>query len=363
MASAQDDRAIAGAKRRAGAAMSTTRTPSDGLGRIAPKKMARLADLVIAVAALRAVGGYQPARTAKTPARQRQIVRHVGFVPIVTVGVGSALLGAATAVGSSSGAIKQLQAEKAEIEASYAELADSLEQERELVAKKFAEERSALEAVMEGQKLNMTASIELLEDRIFELDAAFEAATGRIREEYDADLRQRLEELQARLKRDYTTSLELQRSRLERDAAMALADAEAGWERRENESATALAEAEAQLRENAGALAEAAENAKQRELDDRAAFQMEKLSLLNEQRASLMAATEEKTELQLRNAELSQALRDVQAELDRIAKLAELDARRGWAQRLFAPRRAPAVPANGTREEGRETQDATSGAQ
>ena len=324
--------------------------------------MARRRRTVLLILLLWVVDAFRTPK--RPPARQRRVVRYAGFVPIVTVGVGSALLGAATAVGSSSGAIKQLQAEKAELEASYVELTDSLEQERALAAGKFAEEKAGLEMVMEEQKRNLTASIELLEDRIFELDSGFEAATGRIREEYNADLRQRLEELQARLKRDYTTSLELQRSRLERDAASALADAEAGWERRESESAKSLAEAEAQVRVNAAALAEAAEDAKQRELDNRSAFQMEKLALLTEQQASLMAATEEKTELQLRNAELSQALRDVQAELDRVAAIAELESRRGWAQRLFSPRRStPAAQANETSEEQQQTaRNAASGA-
>jgi hypothetical protein len=88
------------------------------------------------------------------------------------------------------------------------------------------EQVAGLQLELELSQTNLTAKIQLLEDKLFEMDREFEDQTTRFKKQYDTTQRDRLEQIKEKLKMEYQFKLDIQREENKSEQLMKEVDKE-----------------------------------------------------------------------------------------------------------------------------------------
>jgi hypothetical protein len=84
----------------------------------------------------------------------------------------------------------------------------------------------ALQLELDISQTNLTAKIQLLEDKLFEMDREFEDQSARFKRQYDMTQRDRLHQIQEKLQMEYKFKLDIQREELKSQELMKQVDKE-----------------------------------------------------------------------------------------------------------------------------------------
>jgi hypothetical protein len=84
----------------------------------------------------------------------------------------------------------------------------------------------ALQLELDISQTNLTAKIQLLEDKLFEMDREFEDQSARFKRQYDLTQRDKLHQMQEKLQMEYKFKLDIQREELKSQELMKQVDKE-----------------------------------------------------------------------------------------------------------------------------------------